>query len=217
MDNRNYQRELEAVISEIKRVSRVPRLLLHSCCAPCSSYVLEYLSDYFLITVFYYNPNITPRAEYEKRVSELRRLIGLLPAKHPIRLEAGKYEPEKFFAMAKGLEDEPEGGERCRRCYRLRLTAAARMAKAGDYDYFTTTLTISPMKNSRTLNSLGEELGHICRVRHLPSDFKKKNGYKRSVELSAEYRLYRQDYCGCVFSEREQRARQKQREDAGLS
>lgn len=204
MNNRNYQRELEAVLSEISLQSRVPRLLLHSCCAPCSSYVLEYLAEYFSITVFYYNPNITPQEEYEKRVSELRRLIGVLPVKHPIRLEVGKYEPEKFFAMAKGLENEPEGGSRCQGCYRLRLNEAAMMAASGHYDYFATTLTISPMKNARNLNEIGEELGDICRVNHLPSDFKKKNGYQRSVELSAEYGLYRQDYCGCVFSKREQ-------------
>lgn len=203
MENRNYQRELEAIISEITLRSRVPRLLLHSCCAPCSSYVLEYLAEYFSITVFYYNPNITPQMEYEKRVSELQRLIGLLPVKHPIHLEVGDYEPGKFFAMAKGLEDEPEGGARCLGCYRLRLSEAAKMAAAGNYDYFATTLTISPMKNARKLNTIGEELGLICKVSHLPSDFKKKDGYKRSVELSAEYGLYRQDYCGCVFSERE--------------
>jgi len=209
MDNKNYQRELEAVISEITLRSRIPRLLLHSCCGPCSSYVLEYLAEYFSITVFYYNPNITPQKEYDKRVSELRRLIELLPVKHPIHLEVGTYEPEKFFAMARGLENEPEGGARCLGCYRLRLNEAAKIAAAGNYDYFATTLTISPMKNARKLNTIGEELGRICQVNHLPSDFKKKNGYKRSVELSAKYDLYRQDYCGCVFSEREQLKKKK--------
>ncbi|MGL5435783.1 MAG: epoxyqueuosine reductase QueH [Lachnospiraceae bacterium] len=210
MNKRNYQKELEAIISEITRESRVPRLLLHSCCAPCSSYVLEYLSQYFSITVFYYNPNITPQEEYNKRVAELARLIAKLPTMHPVELITGPYEPERFFALAKGLEQEPEGGERCFRCYRLRMEEAARLAREGNYDYFTTTLTISPMKNAGKLNEIGEELGSICRVTHLPSDFKKKNGYKRSVELSSDYQLYRQDYCGCVFSRREQRNRQKE-------
>ena len=200
MNQRNYQKELEKLIETMSSKSRVPRLFLHSCCAPCSSYVLEYLSQYFEITVFYYNPNISPAAEYEKRVEEQRRLISSLPAKHPIRLEVGEYEPERFYAAAKGLEKEPEGGERCFRCYRLRLEEAARRAAEGGYDYFTTTLTISPLKNAGKLNEIGEDLAGIYQVPHLPSDFKKKNGYKRSVELSAEYGLYRQNYCGCVFS-----------------
>ncbi len=206
MNKRNYQKELEVIISELTHESRVPRLLLHSCCAPCSSYVLEYLAQYFDITVYYYNPNITPREEYDKRVAELARLIRELPVKHPVELVAGAYEPELFFSAAKGFEKEPEGGERCFRCYRLRLEAAARLAAEGGFDYFTTTLTISPMKNAGKLNEIGEELGEICRVEHLPSDFKKKNGYKRSVELSSEYQLYRQDYCGCVFSKLEREA-----------
>lgn len=212
MNQKNYQRELENFIKENCSESRVPRLLLHSCCAPCSSYVLEYLSQYFEITVFYYNPNISPREEYEKRVEEQRRLIEALPAKRPIRLEVGVYDPERFYAMAKGLEDVQEGGEWCFRCYRLRLEEAAKMAVQGEYDCFTTTLTISPLKNAQKLNAIGEELGEIYHVRHLPSDFKKKNGYKRSVELSAEYGLYRQNYCGCVYSRMEQEKRQK---DAG--
>ena len=203
MNRRNYQKELEKIIERQTDESRVPRLLLHSCCAPCSSYVLEYLSQYFEITVFYYNPNISPKEEYEKRVEEQRRLIEAMPAVHPIRLEAGPYEPERFYQASRGHEQDPEGGERCFSCYRLRLEEAARMAQAGGYDYFTTTLTISPLKNAEKLNEIGEELEGIYEVRHLPSDFKKKNGYKRSVELSAEYGLYRQDYCGCVFSRRE--------------
>ena len=192
MNRRNYQRELEAVIKENESKSRVPRLLLHSCCAPCSSYVLEYLSDYFEITVFYYNPNISPAEEYEKRAAEQQHLIRELPAKHPITLET-----------------VPEGGERCFRCYRLRLEAAAKMAAEGGFDYFATTLTISPLKNAGKLNEIGEELSQIYKVEHLPSDFKKKNGYRRSVELSAEYGLYRQNYCGCVFSKREQELREE--------
>ena len=209
MNRRNYQRELEAVIKENESKSRVPRLLLHSCCAPCSSYVLEYLSDYFEITVFYYNPNISPAEEYEKRAAEQQHLIRELPAKHPITLVVGAYEPERFYAVSRGLETVPEGGERCFRGYRLRLEAAAKMAAEGGFGYFATTLTISPLKNAGKLNEIGEELSQIYKVEHLPSDFKKKNGYRRSVELSAEYGLYRQNYCGCVFSKREQELREE--------
>ena len=203
MNRRNYQRELEAVIKENESKSRVPRLLLHSCCAPCSSYVLEYLSDYFEITVFYYNPNISPAEEYEKRAAEQQHLIRELPAKHPIHLVVGADEPERFYAVSRGLEQVPEGGERCFRCFRLRLEEAAKMAAEGGFDYFATTLTISPLKNAQKLNEIGEELSELYKVEHLPSDFKKKNGYKRSVELSALYGLYRQNYCGCVFSKRD--------------
>ena len=203
MNRRNYQRELEAVIKENESKSRIPRLLLHSCCAPCSSYVLEYLSDYFEITVFYYNPNISPAEEYEKRAAEQQHLIRELPAKHPIHLVVGAYEPERFYAVSRGLEQVPEGGERCFRCFRLRLEEAAKMAAEGGFDYFATTLTISPLKNAQKLNEIGEELSELYKVEHLPSDFKKKNGYKRSVELSALYGLYRQNYCGCVFSKRD--------------
>lgn len=207
MNVRNYQKELEKIIGSIESESRVPRLLLHSCCAPCSSYVLEYLSRYFSVTVFYYNPNISPKEEYDKRVEEQQRLIEAMAFTHPVSFVAGDYEPEKFYEAAKGLEREPEGGERCFRCYRLRLQEAARLAAEGGFDYFTTTLTISPLKNAAKLNEIGEELGEIYQVAHLPSDFKKKNGYKRSVELSGEYGLYRQDYCGCVFSKREVKSR----------
>lgn len=208
MNKRNYQKELETIIENIKKESRVPRLLLHSCCAPCSSYVLECLSQYFAITVVYYNPNISPREEYVKRVKEQRKLIEQLPAAHPIAFIAGDYEPERFYEEAKGLEKEPEGGKRCFRCFRLRLSEAARMAKAGGYDYFTTTLTISPLKNAETLNEIGKELAGVYQVAYLPSDFKKKNGYQRSVALSGEYGLYRQNYCGCVFSRQEQERRE---------
>lgn len=210
MNHKNYQRELENFIKKNCSESRVPRLLLHSCCAPCSSYVLEYLSRYFEITVFYYNPNISPAEEYEKRAEEQRRLIEALPAKYPIHLEVGAYEPERFYTMAKGLEKVPEGGERCFGCYRLRLEEAAKKAVQGGYDCFTTTLTISPLKNAQKLNEIGEELGTLYQVEHLPSDFKKKNGYKRSVELSAQYGLYRQNYCGCVYSRLEQQERERE-------
>jgi hypothetical protein len=201
--NRNYQKELDQILAECEKQGRIPRLFLHSCCAPCSSYVLEYLSEYFEITVFFYNPNIYPPEEYQKRVEEIRRLVSEMPFRHPVTLVEGRYEPEKFFAMAKGLEDVPEGGERCFRCYRLRLEEAAKLAAEGGYDYFTTTLTISPLKNAEKLNEIGEELSDLYQVAHLPSNFKKKNGYKRSIELSCEYDLYRQNYCGCVFSRRD--------------
>lgn len=201
----NYQKEMEKEIAGWEGKAKVPRLLLHSCCAPCSSYVLEYLSDYFEITVFYYNPNIYPPEEFGKRVEEQKRLIREMPAKHPICFLPGPYEPERFYEMAKGLEKLPEGGERCFRCYELRLREAAEMARAGKYDYFTTTLSISPLKNAAKLNEIGTALAKDYGVSYLYSDFKKRNGYKRSIELSKEYQLYRQDYCGCVFSLRERR------------
>lgn len=200
--NRNYQKELEKLLSGMDDGGRVPRLFLHACCAPCSSYVLEYLSEYFEITVFYYNPNISPREEYEKRVEEIQRLISEMSFRHPVTFMEGSYHPEEFYEMARGLESVPEGGERCFKCYRMRMEEAARLAAEGGYDYFTTTLSISPLKNAPKINEIGEELSGIYHVSHLPSDFKKKNGYKRSIELSAEHGLYRQDYCGCVFSKR---------------
>lgn len=201
--NRNYQKELEKILSALNNRESVPRLFLHACCAPCSSYVLEYLSDYFEITVFYYNPNISPEEEYEKRVEEIRRLLGEMHFHYPVSFVEGEYHPEKFYEMARGLEHAPEGGERCFRCYRMRMEEAARLAAEGGYDYFTTTLSISPLKNAAKLNEIGEELSEIYQVSHLPSDFKKKNGYKRSIELSKEHGLYRQNYCGCVFSGRD--------------
>ena len=201
--NRNYQKEMEKVIGCLEEEEKVPKLLLHSCCAPCSSYVLEYLSQYFEITVFYYNPNIFPEEEFYKRIREQERLIREMPAKYLVHFIAGNYDSEKFYAMAKGLEQVPEGGERCFKCYELRLREAAKVAAAGGFDYFTTTLSISPLKNAAKLNEIGERLAAEYQVAYLPSDFKKKNGYKRSTELSREYGLYRQDYCGCIFSKKE--------------
>lgn len=200
MDNRNFQKELDKKLEELGLEGKVPRLLLHSCCAPCSSYCLEYLSRYFHITVFYYNPNITNQKEYRHRVEEQKRLIEEMPAKYPVTFMEGTYEPDVFLEMAKGMEHIPEGGDRCKKCFRLRLMETARIAAKEGYDYFTTTLTISPLKNAKVLNAIGEEAGQVHQVSFLPSDFKKKNGYKRSVELSAEYELYRQNYCGCGFS-----------------
>lgn len=211
--NVNYQKELEKLIEGQQKAGRVPRLFLHACCAPCSSYVLEYLSRFFSVTVFFYNPNISPKEEYEKRVSEIQRLISEMEFVHPVAFVEGEYKPEDFYEMARGLEDVPEGGERCFRCYRLRMEEAARLAEQGGYDYFTTTLSISPLKNAGKINEIGQELSQIYKVEHLPSDLKKKNGYKRSIELSHEYGLYRQNYCGCVFSKRESMEKQRQREE----
>lgn len=206
---RNYQRELEQKLTAFEKAGQVPSLLLHSCCAPCSSYCLEYLSNYFHITVFYYNPNITDHKEYDTRVREQERLINQLPAKHPIRFVEGAYAPELFYQVVKGLEKEPEGGARCKECFRLRLEESARLCKELGCDYFTTTLTISPLKNAPLLNELGEQLAEQYGVAFLNSDFKKKNGYKRSTELSAEYGLYRQDYCGCIYSKLERETNSK--------
>jgi len=202
MNKRNYQRELEQLISNIEP-GHVPSLLLHACCAPCSSYCLEYLSQYFSITVLFYNPNISPAAEYQKRVDEIKRLISELPAKNKISLIEGRYLPEEFYTSVKGLENEPEGGKRCHVCYELRLHEAAVVAKELGYDYFTTTLSISPLKDADKLNEIGKKLSDEYAISYLYSDFKKKNGYKRSIELSKEYKLYRQNFCGCVFSKRE--------------
>ncbi len=253
---RNYQKELDKIIEKISacrktdegegKAVRMLRLLLHACCAPCSSYCLEYLRQYFDLTVFYYNPNITQDEEYSKRMEEEKRLIetlnaqvyddsgqrtgedasertgisggkdeksSILQEQMPdgyvrIKMIEGVYEPNRFYEIAKGLEQCPEGGERCFRCYEMRLRESAKVAAKQHFDYFTTTLTISPLKNAAKLNEIGERLGEEYGVAFLPSDFKKKNGYKRSIELSKEYHLYRQDYCGCVYS-RMERERQK--------
>lgn len=202
--NINYQKELDKIISALEQKGEKKTLLLHSCCAPCSSYVLEYLSRYFYITVFYYNPNIYPPEEYDTRVKEQKRLVSQMPVSLPVQVAEGAYEPERFFEMAEGMEQLPEGGERCFRCYELRMRKAAEYAAAHGFDYFTTTLSISPLKNAGKLNEIGLKLAEETGVPYLVSDFKKKNGYKRSIELSAEYELYRQNYCGCVYSRREE-------------
>lgn len=202
MNRRNYQKELDKVLSEIEKEKKAPTLFLHSCCAPCSSYVLEYLSEYFEITVFYYNPNIYPPSEYEERAREQERLIGEMDTRYPVHFICGDYEPDVFYEAVRGLEKEPEGGLRCAECFKLRLYEAAKRAGDGGFDYFTTTLTISPLKNADRLNEIGEEAAEKYEVRFLNSDFKKRNGYRRSTELSREHNLYRQDYCGCVYSRR---------------
>lgn len=199
----NYQKVLEETIRQNQQNRLIPTLLLHSCCAPCSSYCLEYLSDYFSITVFYYNPNIYPQEEYAKRVKEQQNFIERLPAKHPISFVEGVFEEQRFYDIVRGHEQDREGGERCFLCYELRLREAAKLAKQMEMDYFTTTLSISPLKNAEKLNEIGDRLSAEYGIRYLNSDFKKKNGYKRSVELSQEYGMYRQYYCGCIFSKKQ--------------
>lgn len=197
----NYQKKMEGIIHSLPNYNK--RLLLHSCCAPCSSYVIETLSKFFHITVFYYNPNITEQEEYWRRAEEQKRLISSMPLEHKVDFMEGRYEPEVFLKMTRGLEHCPEGGERCFSCYEMRLLETAKKAKQEGYDYFTTTLTISPLKRADILNEIGERLAILYGVSFLPSDFKKRNGYKRSIELSKEYNLYRQDYCGCCYSKAE--------------
>lgn len=193
----NAQKNMDNLI---EKLDNVPTLLIHACCAPCSSYVLEYLSEFFHIIILYYNPNITNPEEYNYRLNEEKRLIGELPVKYPVKLISGKYESKRYFDAVKGLEDEPEGGKRCEVCFELRLREAAEKCREIGADYFLTTLTISPLKNAEKINEIGEKIAEEYGVKYLPSDFKKKNGYKRSIELSREYNLYRQNYCGCVFS-----------------
>lgn len=203
-NSRNYQKEMEKIVEGLQ--GKKKSLLLHSCCAPCSSAVLEKLQEIFEITVFFYNPNISEATEYGKRVEEQKRLIAAFNEKNPdfpINIIEGDYEPLEFYHHVKGLEACPEGGERCFRCYGLRLEKTAQMAKTGGFDYFTTTLTISPLKNAAKLNEIGERMAVLYGTAFLPSDFKKKEGYKRSIELSKEYDLYRQNFCGCAFSKAE--------------
>lgn len=199
MQKINYQNQLDKIIENLG--DKVPTLLLHSCCAPCSSYCIEYLSQYFEITVLYYNPNIYPETEYEKRKAEQKRLISEMQTKYPVKMLDCDFESEKFYEMAKGLENCCECGERCFKCYRLRLEKTAQETKQNRFDYFTTTLTISPLKDAQKINEIGYELAEEYNAQWLPSDFKKKEGYKRSIELSKEYNLYRQNYCGCIFSQ----------------
>jgi predicted adenine nucleotide alpha hydrolase (AANH) superfamily ATPase len=196
----NYQKALDDTLKEIAEKSIAPNLLLHSCCGPCSSYVLEYLSAYFDITVLYYNPNIWPAEEFDKRAETQRQLLSDMAFKNPVRLVVAEYRPEEFDEAAAGLEAEPEGGKRCPKCFRLRLEEAAHYARTHGFDYFTTTLSVSPHKDAEALNQIGRELEAAYGVKYLYADFKKQNGYKRSVELSKEYGLYRQDYCGCRYS-----------------
>ena len=195
----NYQLKMEEIIHSIDS-DKVPKLLLQACCAPCSSYVLELLSNYFQITILYYNPNIYPFSEYEKRLGEVRKLIKLVKGKNPINIMEVDYDSTSFDSISKGLEKEREGGTRCHKCYYLRMEKTAKLAKECNYDFFTTTLSISPYKNAQVLNRIGEVLEEKYHVRYLYADFKKKEGYKRSIELSKQFNLYRQEYCGCKYS-----------------
>lgn len=209
MNKINYQKELDKIIQQLEREDITPSLLLHSCCAPCSSYVLEYLSQYFSVTVFYYNPNISKKEEYEKRKAEQIRLIGEMKTNNKVSFLDCDYNPAEFFDCAKGYENCTEGGERCFRCYRLRLEKTAQTAKKQNFDYFCTTLSISPLKNAQKINEIGFDVESKQGVKWLPSDFKKREGYKRSIELSRQFDLYRQNYCGCVYSKPSQEITQE--------
>lgn len=204
MNKINYQLMLDKITAKNEGEDILPSLLLHSCCAPCSSYTIEYLSKYFSVTILYYNPNISDKDEYEKRKAEQIRLINSMPLQGKVSFMDCDYNSSEFFDIARGYEDCREGGERCFRCYRLRLEKTARLAKENGFDYFCTTLTISPLKSSQKINEIGFELEKEYNIRWLPSDFKKREGYKRSIELSKEYNLYRQNYCGCIYSKKQQ-------------
>lgn len=212
MENISYQKELDNFIQDLEKNGEVPTLLLHSCCAPCSSYCIDYLSKYFRITIFYFNPNIYPPLEYEKRVHEQERFIQEFPTKYPVNFIAGEYRQKDFYDAVKGLEREKEGGKRCTECFRLRLTETAKKAKEIHADFFTTTLSISPMKDAKRLNMLGDEIAANFGLKYLHSDFKKKNGYLQSTKISKEYGMYRQNYCGCIFSLKEREVYEKQRQ-----
>ena len=195
----NYDLEME---KQINHLNNKKTLLLHACCATCSSAVLERIAEYFDITILYYNPNITEKEEYEKRLQELEKFVNEINLDN-IKVMPGRYQPEEFFEMSKGLEQEKERGKRCYQCYRLRLEETAKIAEQQNFDFFTTTLSISPYKNSKWLNEIGVDLDKKYQSTYLYADFKKKNGYKRSIELSKQYNLYRQDYCGCIYSKKE--------------
>ncbi|WP_099203766.1 epoxyqueuosine reductase QueH [Scatolibacter rhodanostii] len=202
---RNYAKEMDALIQKFDADTK-PKLLLHVCCGPCSSAVLESIASHFAIYALFYNPNIAPYDEFMKRKKEFVRLVGEMNLSESVNIISCEYENEKFEELAKGLETLREGGERCHKCYELRMREAAQKAKELGCDYFTTTLSISPMKNSAVLNEIGERLGEEFGIAHLPSDFKKKEGYKRSIQLSRDYNLYRQDYCGCIYSKAQREA-----------
>ena len=195
----NYDLEME---KQINHLNNKKTILLHACCAPCSSAVLERIAEYFDITILYYNPNITEKEEYEKRLQELEKFVNEINLDN-IKVMPGRYQPEEFFEMSKGLEQEKERGKRCYQCYKLRLEETAKIAEQQNFDFFTTTLSISPYKNSKWLNEIGADLDKKYQSTYLYADFKKKNGYKRSIELSKQYNLYRQDYCGCIYSKKE--------------
>ncbi|MBQ2946766.1 MAG: epoxyqueuosine reductase QueH [Bacilli bacterium] len=201
--NMIYQIVLDEILKQINLSGKTPKLLLHACCAPCSSYVLEYLSEFFEITIYYYNPNIHPENEYIRRLNELRKFLTEFKSKNKINLVEEIYNPLEYFNEVKGLENLGEKSKRCYKCYKLRMEKAVEYAKNNNFDYFTTTLSISPYKKSDWINEIGGMLENKYNIKYLYADFKKKNGYKRSLELSKEYGLYRQDYCGCIYSKQE--------------
>lgn len=198
----NYDLKMQ---EEINALDYVPKILLHACCAPCSSTCLKRLGEHFKITIFYYNPNITEKTEYNKRLEEIKKFIKEFKVKYEIEIIEGKYNKEAFFEIARGLEEIPERGLRCFKCYKLRLTETLKIAEEKGFDYFATTLTLSPYKNANWINEIGEELAKESHVKYLYSDFKKQNGYKQSIEYSNKYKLYRQDYCGCIYSQKTKR------------
>lgn len=208
MNKKNYYIDFEKVIREID-LENPPSLLLHSCCGPCSTSVLELLSDYFKVTLLYYNPNIYPREEYYKRLEEQKKVLEKINGRFEIEFLEGRYDPAEYFDAVKGVEQLPEGSQRCFNCYEIRLKEAAQVAKKLHMDYFATTLSVSPYKNAQIINEIGEKIAQEYEVKHLPNDFKKKDGYKKSVELSKSWNIYRQDYCGCPFSKREAEEREK--------
>ncbi len=197
MEKINYQKLQDEIVKDL---IGTPRILLHSCCGPCSSYCIKALSEYFLVTVYWFNPNIHPLEEYQKRLETQKKLIELIDAKNPVEFLCDEYLPDEFFALTKGYENEREGGARCEICFAERLEKTAQKAKEQGFDFFTTTLTVSPHKDAQKINLIGQELAEKYGVKFLPSDFKKKNGYLQSIELSQKYGLYRQNYCGCAFS-----------------
>lgn len=199
----NYQKILDETLKKLELENTTPKLLLHACCAPCSSYILEYLSKYFDITIYYYNPNIYPDTEYQRRINELKRFIKNYKYINKINLIEESYNSDEYYKSVKGFEKLGEKSKRCYKCYEFRMKKACEFAKNNNYDYFTTTLSISPYKNSNWINEIGGNLEKEYNIKYLYADFKKKNGYKRSLELSREYNLYRQDYCGCVYSKQE--------------
>lgn len=208
MNKKNYYIDFEKVIREID-LENPPSLLLHSCCGPCSTSVLELLSDYFKVTLLYYNPNIYPSDEYYKRLEEQKKVLDKVNGRFEIKFLEGRYDPSEYFDAVKGVEHLPEGSQRCFNCYELRLKEAAQFAKNLNMDYFATTLSVSPYKNAQIINEIGEKIAQEYEVNHLPNDFKKKDGYKKSVELSKSWNIYRQDYCGCPFSKREAEERER--------
>ena len=201
----NYQKLLDLKLEEIKKSGKIPALLLHACCAPCSSYTIEYLSKYFRITIYYYNPNIHPESEYIRRIEELKKFLCEYTPTNSVNFVEENYDPKEYFNSVKGLENLGEKSKRCYNCYKLRMKKSCKYAKENNYDYFTTTLSISPYKVSNWINEIGEELSKKYDINYLYADLKKKNGYKRSLELSKEYNLYRQDYCGCIYSKNERK------------